>query len=101
MAEERTDLENTDRIDPSEYTAEDDTSRDDVLDLRDSNEAYEQSDDEVQHMWHHTAYSSQVLHTNALLAWLRFAVITPSHTLIHTQSTTCTNVDEHRRLIRK
>jgi len=47
MAEERTDLENTDRIDPSEYTAEDDTSRDDVLDLRDSNEAYEQSDDEV------------------------------------------------------
>lgn len=48
MAEERTDIENTDRIDPSEYKpAEDDASREDILDIKNSNESYEQNDDDA------------------------------------------------------
>jgi len=47
MAEERTDIENTDRIDPSEYTTGDDASREDILDLKDSNKDYELSDDDT------------------------------------------------------
>jgi len=47
MAEERTDIENTDRIDPSEYTTGDDASREDILDLKDSNEEYDLSDDDT------------------------------------------------------
>jgi hypothetical protein len=48
MAEERTDIENIDRKDPSEYTiSEDDASREDMLDLKTSDESYDLSDDDT------------------------------------------------------